>query len=104
MFLLADSISLKKASLFEAGLSEDYRMNTALQAFWSLSTICVAQPVADNGAASPPTSANELPFQSTASIDEAQILPAQPANGGSVSSMDEDDYNEHLVYLGAPKV
>lgn len=59
---------------------------------------------AGNGAAPGPTSANELPFQSTQSMDESQLLPPQLPNGGSASSMDEEDYNEQFIYLGAPKV
>ena len=64
------------------------------------------QAYSDNGAAPAPTSANELPFQSTQSIDESQMLPTQqlPMMGGSGSSMDEEDFNEHFIYLGAPKV
>ena len=55
-------------------------------------------------AAVQPHSAVELPFQSTASIDESQMLsPPQSANG-STSSMEEDDLDENLLYIGSPKV
>lgn len=64
----------------------------------------VSAPALDNGAAPGPTPANELPFQSTQSMDESQLLPPQASNGGSASSMDEEDYNENLIFLGAPKV
>ena len=52
----------------------------------------------------PPVPANEQPFQSTASIDESQILTTPQTATGSGSSMDEDDYDENLLYIGAPKV
>ena len=59
---------------------------------------------ASTASAALPASANELPFQSTASIDESQIITPQPGPSSSVLSMDEDDFDENLLYVGAPKV
>ena len=45
----------------------------------------------------------EQAFQSTASMDESQIIP-QAASNGHLSSSDEEDHDENLIFLGAPKV
>ena len=51
-----------------------------------------------------PHSAVELPFQSTASIDESQMLTPPQSTNGSTSSMEEEDLDENLLYIGSPKV
>lgn len=48
--------------------------------------------------------ANEMPFQSTSSIDESQLLPSSPVSGSGTSIDEEDLAEENLLYIGAPKV